>query len=190
MRALVAVVTFATSAALGGLAVAQDAFVATEEAREAVSGLQPQARTSNHLDVYTAWGHDFELFLGTEGPVNSNTGSRPCAVGPCGWAAGLHLPTGAQIRSVEFSACDDDATQQLVFFLLRAPKDPSPAPTVFLVPPTGTGIAATPGCTTFTATLTNPETVVNKDYSYVFLVNSNPGTNLEWNQYRAVYSLH
>jgi hypothetical protein len=187
MRPFLAIAVLSASVALAVPAAAQDAFVASEDALVIAAGGEPQGRTPAAMDIYTAWGHDFELFIGTEGPVNQTTGARPCAAGPCGWAAGLHLPSGAQIHGVEFSACDGDATQQLSFTLLRCPKVAGACPHLF--PFTGTGIAETPGCTTFTATLPTPETVQNKAYSYVFIVNSMPGTNLEWNQFRAVYTL-
>jgi len=176
MKPFLAAAVLSASVMLAGPAAAQQAGASADA---------PEVATAR--DVYTAWGHDFQLFQGTEGPLNMVTGARTCAADLCGWAAGLHVPSGAKIRSVEFSACDGDATQELQFAFLRGPKVPG-EPTL-LVPFPGTGIAETPGCTTFTATLTPPETVQNDENAYVFIVNSTPGTDIEWNQYRAVYRL-
>jgi hypothetical protein len=186
MRLFLGAAVLSASATLAAPAAAQQAFVASGDEPEAAARDKDQWRTVAPT-VYTAWGHDFQLFLGTDGPTNLTTGARTCSAGTCAWAAGLDLPNGAKIRSVEFSACDGDVTQELLFALLRSPKVPG-GPTL-LVPFTGTGVAANPGCTTFTATLGAPETVQNNSYAYVFIVNSTPGTNLEWNQYRAFYSL-
>lgn len=48
--------------------------------------------------VATLFGHDFELFQGTEGAVNPSTAARICAGGLCGWFAGVHVPNGAALR--------------------------------------------------------------------------------------------
>jgi hypothetical protein len=64
-----------------------------------------------------------------------------------------------------------------------------PGSPTLLVDFTGTGVAATPGCTTFTATLATQPTVLNSKYAYVFIVNATAGTDIEWNQYRAAYKL-
>jgi len=186
MRPFLAAAVFSASATLAVPAAAPQAFVAAGDAPEAAARENEQWHTIAPT-VSTAFGLDFELFLGTEGPFNLDTGTRSCGADLCGWGAGLNLPTGAKIRSVEVSACDGDATQELRFTLLRSPKVPG-WPTL-LIPWTSTGIAETPGCTTFKATLGAPETVENKSYAYVLIVNSTPGTSVEWNQYRATYSL-
>jgi hypothetical protein len=175
MKPFLAVAVLWAGATLAAPAAAQDAAVASPNARQ------------GGRDVYTAWGHDFQLFAGTEGPGNLTTGARTCIADTCGWAAGLHIPNGAKIQSVEFSACDGDATQELRFAFLQTPKVPG-SPTL-LVDFTGTGVAATPGCTTFTATLATQPTVLNSKYAYVFIVNATAGTDIEWNQYRAAYKL-
>ena len=135
--------------------------------------------------VFTAWAADFDLFAGTEGPYNLGTGARTCSAGTCGWGAGVHVPSGAQILGVELSACDGDATQQLNFWLIRGPKVPGPVAILGTI--TGTG--ATPGCATFTATLAAPHTVQNNVDGYALIVNSTPGTNIEWTQFRVHYRL-
>jgi hypothetical protein len=137
--------------------------------------------------VWTASASDFHFFgfPGTEGPLNLTTGARSCATGQCGWAAGVRLPTGAQILGVEFSFCDSDLNQQLGFWLLRSPK--VPGTTTMVVPPTGTG--STPGCTSFVAVAPTPYTVQNDVEGYALVVNSTPGTVVEWNQFRVRYRL-
>jgi hypothetical protein len=141
--------------------------------------------------VVTVTSGDFYFFAGTEAAFNLATGVRSCgAVGPggfCGWTAGVHLPTGAQIRGVEISACDGDPIAEVRFNLLRAPK--VPGGTSFVVPFTGTGGPATPSCSTFTYTLPAPVTVDNDAFGYFLVFNSTPGTNVSWNQYRVRYRL-
>jgi hypothetical protein len=141
--------------------------------------------------VVTLTSGDFYFLSGTEAPFNLSTGSRSCAaVGPtgvCAWTAGVPLPTGAQIRGVEISACDSDNAGEVRFNMLRSPKAPGAA--TLIVPFLGTGLAATPGCTTFVYTLPQPVTVQNDVHAYYAVFNSTPGTNLEWTQYRVRYRL-
>jgi hypothetical protein len=171
------------SVALGGPAAAQQAFGASGDAPEAAIGGDRQWGTS--AVVFTAWSSDFDLWAGTEGPYNLDTAARTCSAGFCGWGAGVQVPSGAQILGVELSACDDDATEQLNFWLIRGPKVPGPV--TLLGPITGTG--STPGCATFTATLPTPHTVQNNVEGYALIVTSTPGTNVEWTQFRLIYRL-
>jgi hypothetical protein len=186
MRPLVAAVVLSSSVGLALPGAAQQSFVASGDVGEAAVAGEEQWGTASDI-IFTAWAGDFHFFgfPGTEGPFNLTTGARTCGSGQCGWTAGLHVPTGAQILGVEFSACDGDATQELRFNLLRGPKVPGAA--TLLVPFTGTG--ATPGCATFTATLAVPHTVQNDLEGYGMVVNSTPGTNLEWTQFRVRYRL-
>ena len=178
---------------LSGTARAQDAFVPSGEVAEAVAGQadwetsipgEQDYGTSSDV-VYTAFAHDFGLFQGTAAAMNGVTAGLVCGTGSCGWLGGAQLPSGVQILGVELSACDGDAAQQVQFALFRSPKVPA-GPTV-LVGFTGTGTTATPGCTTFTATLATPHTVDNSANVYIMDVVESPGTNIEWNQFRIRY---
>ena len=184
MRTFLAVVGFAAYLTSALSTAAQDAFGASQDTVVTAAAGEPEGWAAQNRIVYTVFASDFGPFAGTPG-LNPVTGAVPCAIAPCAWSAGLQAPSGAELQSVELSACDGDASRQIVFFLLRSPKVPGSP--IFLVPATGTGIAETPGCTTFWAPLTATEIVQNKDYSYVLVVNANPGTNLEWNQFRVFY---
>jgi len=130
---------------------------------------------------------DFQLLQGVEGPWDGNTGGRLCAQGGCLWVAGMALPNGAEIRSIEVSACDGDAVGLVSFALPFAPKVPSGHG--FLVPYTGTGGPQTPGCNSFVVNLATPHTVDNNAYGYALVVYADPGTNVEWTQFRVRYRL-
>ncbi len=114
--------------------------------------------------VYTIWATEFQLFAGdTEGIQDGNTGARTCGQVTCSFLGTAHLPSGAAITSIELEACDGSATTQLQFFLFRGV---SPVQTLQLLSaPSGTGVAATPGCALFTA-LTIPHTVDNNAGAY------------------------
>jgi hypothetical protein len=166
----------------------EEAFVATGMVRTAESPDVEEFGTAAD-SVVTLTSGDFYFFAGTEGTFNLNNGARSCgAVGPggfCGWTAGFQLPTGAQIRGVEISACDSDPIAEVRFNLLRVPKGTG-TPTQ-IVPFTGTG--GTPGCTTFVFTVPAPVTVENDLFAYYAVFNSTPGTNVAWGQYRVRYRL-
>jgi hypothetical protein len=188
MKPFLTAAVFSASVALGVPAAAQQALVASGDAPEAAIGGEQQWGTGSDI-VFTAWAVDFYSFgfpgPGTEGPLNLTTGARTCSAGTCGWAAGVHVPSGAQILGVELSACDDDVTQELIFFLIHGPRVPGPLVTLSTVGHTG----ATPGCATFTAPIGTPHTVQNNVHGYALVVNSTPGNNLEWNQFRLIYRL-
>ena len=180
-----AVLAIGVVLALAGTAPAQDAFVPKGEVQLAETGDENWGTTSDI--VYTAFAHEFALFQGTQAPMNPTTAGLVCGVAPCGWLGGLHLPSGASIRSIELSACDGDAVQQVQFALFRSAK--VPAGPVALTPFQTTGGAATPGCATFSFTLAAPHTVDNDANVYIMDVLENPGTNIQWNQFRVRYRL-
>jgi hypothetical protein len=184
MKPFLTAAVFSASVALGVPAAAQQALVVSGDAPEAAIGGEQQWGTASDI-VFTAWAADSDLFAGTEGPYNLNTAGRICSAGVCGWGAGVHLPSGAQILGFELSACDDDVMQELAFYLIRGPKVPGPV--IRLIPPVGTG--AIPGCATFTATLPVPHTVQNNVDGYAYVVHSTPGNNVEWTQFRVRYRL-
>lgn len=184
MRAFLAAAVLSTSVTFIAPAAAQHAFAAPAGITATATG--EQWGTGSDI-VVTTWAADFHFFgfPGTEGPLNLTTGARACATGDCGWAAGLNVPSGAQLLGVELSACDGDPAQELTFWLLQAPKVPGAATVLGSI--TGTG--ATPGCATFSTTLPSPHTVQNDVEGYALVVNTNPGTNLDWNQFRVRYRL-
>ena len=180
--------------AVSQLAQADDARAAPPFAS---TGVVPTAETpeleefgTSSDSVVTVTSGDFYFFAGTEA-FNLVSGARGCsAAGPggfCGWTAGVPLPTGAQIRGVEISACDGDGAAEVRFNMLRAPKGGG-SPTL-IVPFRTTGIPDTPGCTTFVYTLPGPVTVENDAFAYYAVFNSTPGTNVAWSQYRVRYRL-
>ena len=151
------------------------------------TNLAPQTYGSLSETVVTYGAFDFNLMEGVEGPWDGNTGGRLCAQGGCLWVAGMALPNGAEIRSIEVSACDGDAVGLVSFALPFAPKVPSGHG--FLVPYTGTGGPQTPGCNSFVVNLATPHTVDNNAYGYALVVYADPGTNVEWTQFRVRYRL-
>jgi hypothetical protein len=187
MRLFLGTAVLAAGVTLAVPAAAQHAFASADAAEAAIGDEQSWGTASD--SVFTAWAGDFHHFgfPGTEGPLNLGTGARTCSSGQCGWTAGLHVPSGAQILGVEVSACDGDPTQEVKFWLLQGPKVPGPA--IILPPAGGTGVAATPGCATFSLTLAAPHTVQNNASGYALVVNATPGTNIEWNQFRVRYRL-
>lgn len=170
---------------LAGTARTQDAFISTGDVPMAAVAEENWGTVTD--SIYTAFAHEFNLFQGTAAPMNPTTAGLVCATAPCGWLGSLHLPSGASIRSVELSACDGDAVQQVQFALFRAPKVPGGP--IGIVPFQGTGGAAAPGCTTFSFTLATPHTVDNDANVYILDVLENPGTNIQWNQFRVRYRL-
>ena len=186
MRRCLATTVLSTCVAFAVPAVAQQAFVAPGDAPEAAIAGEQQWGTSSDI-VFTAMAGDFHFFgfPGTEGPMSLTTGARTCATGVCGWTAGLHIPSGAMLVGIELSACDTDPTQELTFWIVRGPRVPGQA--VIVVPVTHTG--ANPGCTTFAAVPAVPFTVQNDLNAYGLVVNSTPGTTVDWNQFRVRYRL-
>src|SRR5687768_9680919 len=120
------------SAARFAYAAGEDAGTAGFTANGGAIGV-PAAVTPDREDfgttsesVVTTWAIDSMQVLGTES-VNLMTGTRTCVSTPaptCSWAAGFEVPTGAEVRGVELSACDGDTTQEIQFYLVRTPKVP------------------------------------------------------------------
>jgi hypothetical protein len=115
---------------------------------------------------------------------------RSCAVGKCGWFASVKVPSGASLRAIELSACDNDAANMR-----------SVQAAVFSVERTAGGLAvvspfadsgAAPGCGAFRANLSAPVTVSNFDREYVVDVLSDTSATpdtLNWSQVRVYYRL-
>jgi hypothetical protein len=95
------------------------------------------------------WVTDFEILHNgpVEGTQSSTTGARTCSAGGCPFIATLHLPTGAHVTSYDFDLCDGDPTVSVQFFMFQTS---SPVSGVLPIGVGGdTGVAATPGCATF-----------------------------------------
>ncbi len=92
---------------------------------------------------------------------------RTNATGNPWMEAPIHLPSGASIKSVEFSLCDSSATYQFYSFLTIGSK------TVAISQPqlVTTTAAETPGCILRSFTFTTPVTVDNNDKFYSLEVN-------------------
>jgi hypothetical protein len=158
----------------------------------AAGGIEPAAPqgedwgiTSNVIETYEA--SDFEIASGAYGGFEITTGARSCGnSSPCTWFAGVRLPTGAQVTAIELDACDFDSLSQLSFALFRNVKGGGLTTNLNGALAT-TG--ATPGCTTFTANLTAPETVNNLNNNYSLTVASGPTNSTRFKAVRVIYRL-
>ena len=166
--------------ALAGPARAQDALVPTGDVEVMEPG-QNWGTTANI--IYTHEASDFELYVGTYGGIMSNF-ARFCS-GGCGWVAGIHLPAGAILSSVELDACDTDATNQVSIAVYRSPKGGGGI--IPIVPFGGTG--ATPGCAVFVRNATTPETINNLTNNYIIDVFSGPTNATSFKAVRVNYRL-
>lgn len=135
--------------------------------------------------VYTVFAHDFGLFQGAPGPIDLGTGGFTCTAGTCYWLAGVRLPAGASIRSLELSACDLDAVSRVGAAVFSGPKVPGAVIQLSDFVMTG----ATPGCSTFSLALPAPHTVDNGANFYMLEVGAEAGTGIQWNQVRIRYRL-
>ena len=137
--------------------------------------------------LVTLFGHDFQLFQGTEGAINMTTAGRNCAAASCAYFAGLQVPNGATLRQVDLSFCDGDNLGEVRIALFSQSRFPGPATAI--VPFSGTGTTATPGCAVLLVPIASPPTVDNQANVYFLDVLAPPGTNLNWNQVRVRYRL-
>ena len=137
--------------------------------------------------VYPLAAPDFVSLQGPTGGITVSTHGLTCVMGECDWLATLRLPAGASIRGFELSACDGDLNAEAGLTLYGGPKTPANA--VQLTPFFGTGVPATPGCSSFLFPLAMPITVNNNDNAYVLLIRMQDGVNMEWTQVRVRYRL-
>ena len=140
--------------------------------------------------VQTIYAHNFGYWtVGSPFTTDGNTGAVSCnSVVGCSWLIGLQLPSGASLRSLELSACDGDAMTTINFAVFRGPKVVG-ATLEFLSPVGTTGVAETPGCTTFPLNLLAPHTVDNNGNFYLISLSAGMGTNMQWSQMRVKYRL-
>ncbi len=97
--------------------------------------------------------------------------------------AAVQLPTGALITGMELTGCDSNASGEVVFGMVRV----NPNGTFsFVIPQATTGVAATPGCATFSVSIA-PHTVDNS-MPYLAMVLA-AGTNVSLNSVRVRYRL-
>jgi hypothetical protein len=91
--------------------------------------------------------------------------------------AGLRLPSGAVVTSIELEGCDESGSSQLQFSMARAR---SPSGTSTLVTPNGvTGIPEIPGCGFFSVAplpTSSPLVIDNDDFTYQIQVTAPTST--------------
>jgi hypothetical protein len=156
---------------------------AAQEAADHASG-EDWGTTSSVMETYEA--SDFEIFTGAYGSADANL-ARSCGnSSPCGWSAGVRLPTGALVTAVELDACDTDPAAQVTFALFRNLKGGG-LTTNLNGSLAGTGNA--PGCGTFMANLSAPETVNNLNNNYFLEVLSGPSNLTKFKAVRVIYRL-
>lgn len=172
-------------------AVAVLALASTIAGSAAAGGIEPAAPqgeewgiTSNAIATHEA--SDFEIASGAYGGFDVN-GARFCGNGAaCTWFAGVRLPSGAQVTAIELDACDADTLNQVTYAMFRNVKGGG-ITTNLNGTFAGTGIA--PGCNTFTAALSAPETVNNLNNNYWLAVASGPDNLTKFKAVRVIYRL-
>ena len=173
--------------ALSGTVGAQDLFFGSSTAEPLAPGNENWGTSTNIIQTYEA--SDFELFAGTYGGIDPTTAARFCAGAPCAWFSGIRVPAGASITAIELDACDTDAAAEVNVALFRNVKGGG-ASTNLNGTLAGTGVAATPGCATFSRTLTAAETVNNLNNTYFLDVNSTSATSTtRFKSVRVIYRL-
>jgi S-layer family protein len=169
---------------LAGTAQAQDALVPTGD----VEVLEPSRNwgtTANTIVTHEA--SDFEIFIGMFGGATPN-GARFCGGSAnCGWLAGIQLPAGAILTSVELDACDTDVIDQVQVAVFRSAKGGGAV--TGLAPFGGTGGPTTPGCAVFVRPLTAPETIDNLTNNYILDVISGRTDTTSFKAVRVNYRL-
>ncbi len=89
------------------------------------------------------------------------------------FVAGVRLPAGALVTSIEVEACDNSPTRNVSFGLV---KQAAPAGMItFLTGGDTSGGMGVPGCGLFPATLTVPETIDNRNNIYFLFVATEAG---------------
>lgn len=152
-----------------------------------VAGPSEWGTATNIIKVIDA--SDLEVFFGasTNG-LDGNFGHRFCTgAAQCGWIGGISLPSGAVLNSVELDACDTDAAAQVQIAVFRSVKGGGPLQVPALVNFAGTG--ATPGCSTFAANLSAPETINNLTNNYLVDILSGPNQSTRFRAIRLIYRL-
>ena len=166
--------------ALGaGGAGAQDAGLLSGPAQVAQTGGEDWGTTSDNYVSIPA--HELQLVVGGEGAANTSTFARSCAASPCLWAGGVHLPTGAEIMSLDVSACDSSATASVGFALRTVPRTPGPV---------GTVVSATTGasgCIVSQVPVSPSVQVSTVNNGYLVQVTADAGVS--WTQLRVRYRL-
>jgi hypothetical protein len=82
--------------------------------------------------------------------------------GSARWWEPVTIPDGTRVEVVELEGCDATATGQIVFGLRRSILDGGED----LLPLGGTGLSEAGGCTYYSATLDNPLTIDNSNFTY------------------------
>jgi hypothetical protein len=93
--------------------------------------------------------------------------SRYCLGTACALDAGVVLPAGAVLSSMELAACDEDAAGEVRAQFIQASGQDGP---IVVLAEIGTGDASVPGCNRFTAPVTPPTSVENIGQNYLLVV--------------------
>jgi hypothetical protein len=135
--------------------------------------------------ILTISAFDFHLIEGSDGLVNGTFFMRTCGTGPCSYAAGVSLPSGAVVTGFELEGCDGDPTGLIQGALLRLPSPVQPIQVIS--PPADSGLGATPGCALFPVSLSH--TMDNLTGTYLANVNAGGTNNVGFTAVRIRYHL-
>jgi hypothetical protein len=142
-------------------AQSRDTFGTASEVAHAVSAWEFQMASSTSKMEFTLTGGHY----------------RFCSMSNCFSFANVRVPAGAAISRIELDGCDDSDAAEIQFGLLRNAAAPNGLDNEFLTDGT-TGAAATPGCTTFEASLGVPHVVDNRNNNYLAFVQFNALTDV------------
>ncbi len=125
------------------------------------------------LSTYTVSALEFSTYIQGESwsPILGLAGRY--LLSPAGeFVAAVHLPQGASIQGIEIEGCDSNSSGSLTGSFFVAPVPPG---SLVDVVDFDTGVAATPGCGVFPATVSPPVTVDNEHNVYFFGLSNSPG---------------
>ena len=144
---------------------------------------EPQTWGTASQVIQTVFSFDFDNFGATR-PSSGTGASRFCTTA-CELIAGVFLPAGAQVVSIQLDACDTDATQNVFVGLARRGISESS----FTLLASGS-TSGTPGCAPFNLTLAAPHTIDNANNSYFLDVQmAGPGSTTRFTSVRIFYRL-
>ena len=126
---------------------------------------------STSVFVVSAWDMVARFSTAQWESTDNNLQRYYNGVGSPGFWAGVHVPQGARILSIELEACDSSATGTVGFALGRL--DSAGFAQIAFAQ---SGVAETPGCGRFAADLASPEVVDNVAFTYV-VAGSNTSTD-------------
>jgi hypothetical protein len=121
-------------------------FAAPDAPAQEVAPSATFGTASEVVSVVSAW--EFEMTdeqSKARATLLGGAWNRSCAASNCFSFANLRLPVGAVVSRIELDGCDDSATAEIRFGLIRSVASPNGPDTEFLTFGT-TGQAETPGC--------------------------------------------